>query len=59
MPILVGGGVTAKNFAEVASVADGAIVSSSLKDSANAFGKFDPAKVKTFMEEAKRVRSPD
>ena len=25
----------------------------------DAFGKFDPAKVKTFMEEASRVRSPD
>ena len=59
VPILVGGSVTAKNFAEVARVADGAIVSSSLKNSANAFGKFDPAKVKTFMEEASRVRSPD
>ena len=56
-PIVVGGGVSAENFAEVVSVADGAIVSSSLKDSSSAFGKFDPAKVKAFMEEAKRVQS--
>jgi uncharacterized protein len=59
VPILVGGGVTAQNLAEVMGVADGAIVSSSLKDTASAFGKFDPAKVKAFMEEARRVRSPD
>ena len=58
VPILVGGGVTAKNFEEVARLADGAIVSSSLKDSAGPFGKFDPAKVQAFMEEAKRARSP-
>jgi uncharacterized protein len=51
------GGASAENFAEVVSVADGAIVSSSLKDSSSAFGKFDPAKVKAFMEEAKRVQS--
>lgn len=57
LPIVIGGGVSADNFAELAEVADGAIVSSSLKDSASAFGKFDPAKVKAFMEEADRVRS--
>jgi hypothetical protein len=58
VPILVGGGVTAKNFAEAVSVADGAIVSSSLKDSEGPFGKFVPAKVQAFMAEAKRARSP-
>jgi membrane complex biogenesis BtpA family protein len=56
--ILVGGGVTAKNFSEVVGLADGAIVSSSLKDSADAFGRFDPKKVKDFMEQARRVRTP-
>jgi membrane complex biogenesis BtpA family protein len=56
-PILVGGGVNAKNFAEVARVADGVIVSSSLKDSNDAFGKFGPGKVQAFMEEVRRVRS--
>jgi membrane complex biogenesis BtpA family protein len=56
-PILVGGGVDAKNFAEVARVADGAIVSSSLKDSNDAFGKFASGKVQAFMEEVRRVRS--
>jgi uncharacterized protein len=58
VPILAGGGVTATNFAEVVRVADGAIVSSSLKDSAGPFGKFVQAKIRAFMEEAGRVRSP-
>jgi uncharacterized protein len=56
-PILVGGGVSAKNFAEVARVADGVIVSSSLKDSSDAFGRIAGAKVQAFMEEVRRVRS--
>jgi uncharacterized protein len=56
-PILVGGGVTAKNFGEAVSLADGAIVSSSLKDSADAFGRFVPAKVAAFMMEVRRARS--
>jgi membrane complex biogenesis BtpA family protein len=56
-PILVGGGVNAKNFPAVARVADGVIVSSSLKDSNDAFGKFGPAKVQAFMDEVRRVRS--
>jgi predicted TIM-barrel enzyme len=56
-PILVGGGVNAKNFAEAARVADGVIVSSSLKDSNDAFGKLAPAKVAAFMEEVRRTRS--
>ena len=56
-PVLVGGGVHEKNFAEVARVADGVIVSSSLKDSNDAFGKFATAKVQAFMEEVRRARS--
>jgi uncharacterized protein len=56
-PIVVGGGVSAKNFAEVARVADGVIVSSSLKDSNDAFGRIAGAKVQAFMEEVRRVRS--
>ena len=57
IPILVGGGVTERNFGEVARIADGAIVSSSLKDTSVAFGKFLPAKVEAFMNEVKRVRA--
>ena len=56
VPILVGGGVTAENVAEVNAVADGVIVSSSLKGSKTAFGTFDPAKVKAFMAAARAVR---
>jgi membrane complex biogenesis BtpA family protein len=54
VPILVGGGVTAKNVAEVNAVADGVIVSSSLKGSDTAFGTFDAGKVKAFMAAARR-----
>jgi uncharacterized protein len=57
VPILVGGGVNEVNFAEVVKAADGVIVSSSLKTSADAFGKFDREKIKAFMEAVKRVRS--
>jgi uncharacterized protein len=56
-PILVGGGVNAGNIAEVARVADGVIVSSALKDSGGPFGRFVPAKVSAFMEEARRARA--
>ncbi|HEY1941160.1 MAG TPA: BtpA/SgcQ family protein [Roseiarcus sp.] len=57
VPILVGGSVTSENVAEVNAVADGTIVSSSLKGSNTAFGQFDPAKVKAFMAAARRTRS--
>jgi membrane complex biogenesis BtpA family protein len=57
VPILVGGGVTLENFAEAASLADGVIVSSSLKDSSDAFGRLAPSKVEAFMREVTRARS--
>lgn len=53
VPILVGGGVTTKNVAEINAVADGVIVSSSLKGSDTAFGTFDARKVKDFMAAAR------
>ena len=52
--ILVGGGVTKENVAEINGVADGVIVSSSLKGSRTAFGTYDADKVKQFMEAAHR-----
>lgn len=55
VPILVGGSVTAENVAEVNAVADGTIVSSSLKGSNTAFGRFDSAKIQSFMTAA-RIR---
>ena len=57
VPILVGGSVTAENIAEVNAVADGAIVSSSLKGTGTAFGSFDPDRVRSFMAAAREVRS--
>ena len=56
-PILIGGGVTAQNFGEATRTADGVIVSSSIKDSNDAFGRLAPAKVASFMEEVRRVRA--
>jgi uncharacterized protein len=56
-PILVGGGVNSANIAEVLSIADGVIVSSALKDSGGPFGRFVPAKVSAFMQEARRARA--
>ena len=57
IPILVGGSVTIENVAEVNAVADGTVVSSSLKGSNTAFGRFDPAKVRSFMAAARMTRS--
>jgi hypothetical protein len=52
-PILVGGGVSANNVREVQAVADGVIVSSSLKGTGTAFGRFDAGKVREFMAVAR------
>lgn len=57
VPILVGGGVNEANFAEVTMTADGVIVSSALKNSADAFGKFDRNKIASFMGAVQRVRT--
>ena len=57
VPILVGGGVTSANFAEVVKTASGAIVSTSMKGSGSAVGVFVPEKVKEFMSAAGKVRA--
>lgn len=49
VPILVGGGVTAENFDGMTELADGVIVSTAMKSSGSAMGRFDPQKVKEFM----------
>lgn len=54
--ILVGGGVTAGNLAELSDQADGTIVSTSMKSSGSAVGRFVPEKVKEFMAAAERAR---
>jgi predicted TIM-barrel enzyme len=56
-PILVGGGVDKDNFHEVMAIADGAIVSTSLKGSGSAVGSFGPDKVKAFMASARRAKA--
>lgn len=55
IPILVGGGVTAANFAEITDKADGAIVSTSMKNSGSAVGRFVPEKVSEFMAAVRRT----
>ena len=55
-PRVLGGSATAGNIREVFDIADGAIVSSSLKDSGTAFGKIDPAKAAEFMEAVRLAR---
>ncbi len=57
VPILVGGGVTAENVGAVHAVADGTIVSSSLKGSSTAFGSFEANKVRSFMAAARAAQS--
>lgn len=54
-PLFVGGGVTSENFAEAMAEANGAFVSTSMKDSGSAVGRFVPQKVKDFMAAARRV----
>jgi predicted TIM-barrel enzyme len=56
-PILVGGGVDKDNFHEVTAIADGAIVSTSLKGSGSAVGSFVPDKVEAFMASARKAKA--
>lgn len=55
-PLVLGGGTNESNIGDVLALADGAIVSSSLKDSGNAFGKVDLAKARRFMAEVRAIR---
>lgn len=55
LPLLLGGSASESNLATTLEVADGAIVSSALKDNSSAFGKIDPKKAESFMKEFRRV----
>jgi len=57
VPILVGGGVTAANLHEFTRQASGTIVSTSMKDTGSAVGRFVPEKVKEFMAVARKDRA--
>jgi membrane complex biogenesis BtpA family protein len=48
-PMLVGGGATAANYAELTTLANGAIVSSALKHGNDLFGELDPVKARAFV----------
>lgn len=54
-PLFVGGGVTSENFAEAMAQANGAFVSTAMKDSGSAVGRFVPQMVQDFMAAARRA----
>jgi predicted TIM-barrel enzyme len=51
-PLLVGGGVSAANVAEITTLADGAIVSSALKPDNDLFGELDAGRARAFVAAA-------
>jgi len=57
VPRILGGSSDQENLAESFKVADAIMVSSSLKDSRDAFGRFVPARVEAYMAEVRRLRS--
>lgn len=57
VPRILGGGSTLDNLAETFAVAGAIMVSSSLKDSNDPFGRFVPAKVHAYMTEVRRLRA--
>jgi membrane complex biogenesis BtpA family protein len=56
-PIVVGGGVGVGNVAEIAALADGAIVSSALKRDNDLFGRLDPERARAFVAAARAARA--
>ena len=58
VPVFVNTGVKAHNVKDYLSVADGAIVGSSLKEDGNTWNPVDPKRVKEFMGKVKQVRGP-
>lgn len=55
-PVLVGSGMSVEDVDEVLSIADGAIVGSSLKFDGRPENLIDPARAETLMEAVRRVR---
>jgi len=56
IPILVGGGVKADNVTDMLRVADGVIVSTSLKQGGSTSSPFEPQKVRDFMQSVRASR---
>jgi membrane complex biogenesis BtpA family protein len=56
VPVLVGSGVTAETAARVLQSADGIIVGSAIMTGGRAGGPIDPARARTFVEDAGRAR---
>jgi membrane complex biogenesis BtpA family protein len=57
VPVLVNTGVKIQNVKEYLSIADGAIVGSSLKVDGHTWNKVDPKKVEEFMELVQSLRN--
>lgn len=55
-PVILGSGVSAENFAELVSIADGFIVGSALKFDGRAENAVDPARAKSFAEAIRAAR---
>ena len=58
-PVFLNTGAKVSNIAQYLQVADGVIVGSSLKVDGYTWNPVDPARVKAFMEEVKKVRSKE
>lgn len=56
-PLIIGAGLTPKNAYEQLTIADGAIVGSSLKPEGNTEKKVDPYLIRDLMEQVKRARA--
>jgi uncharacterized protein len=56
LPVIVGSGMTEQNAKSILSVADGAIVGSSLKYNGNWWEPVDPERVKRFMDQVASLR---
>lgn len=57
VPRILGGGSTGDNLAASFPLVDAIMVSSSLKDSNDAFGRFAPSTVEAYMREVRRLRA--
>src|SRR5439155_7144386 len=55
--VVIGSGLTAQNVGDLFPRADGAIVATTFREGGNLARRVDPARVKEFMEEVRRIRA--
>ncbi len=56
LPVIIGSGMTVENAKKIMSIADGAIVGSSLKENGNWWERVDTERVKQFMDQVNSLR---